>query len=41
LRRTPPLGPLMDAGASRGYRSVANPAELLTLTHLALLAAGT
>jgi hypothetical protein len=41
LRRSPPLGPLMDAGASRGYRSVANPAELLTLTHLALLAAGT
>jgi hypothetical protein len=41
VRRTPPFGPLMDAGASRGYRSVANPAELLTLTHLALLAAGT
>ncbi len=40
LRRTPPFGPLMDAGASRGFRSVANPAELLTLTHLALLAAG-
>jgi hypothetical protein len=41
MRRTPPFGPLMDAGASRGYRSVANPAELLALTHLALLAGGT
>jgi hypothetical protein len=38
LRRTPPFAPLMDAGATRGYRSVMNPAELLTLTHLALLA---
>jgi hypothetical protein len=38
LRRSPPFAPLMDAGSSRGYRSIANPAELLTLTHLALLA---
>jgi len=38
LRRNPPFAPLMDAGAARGYHSVLNAAELLTLTHLALLA---
>jgi hypothetical protein len=41
LRRNPPFAPAMDAGAARGYRSVVNPAELLTLTHLALLAGET
>jgi hypothetical protein len=38
-RREPPFAPLMEGGAAAGFHSVATPAELLTLTHLALLAA--
>lgn len=40
MQRVPPFAALMDGGAAQGYRSVANAAELLTLSHLALLAAG-
>jgi hypothetical protein len=39
VRREPPFAPLMDGGAAAGMYSVANPAELLTLAHLAMLAA--
>jgi hypothetical protein len=38
MQRDPPFAPLMEGGASGGVLSVANPAELLTLVQLALLA---
>jgi hypothetical protein len=39
-RRDPPFAPLMDGGAAAGFRSIATPAELLTLAHLALAVGG-
>lgn len=39
VRRQPPFAPLMDGGAAAGVRSLATAAEVLTLAHLALLAA--
>jgi hypothetical protein len=39
VRRQPPFAPAMEGGAAAGFRSVATAAELLTLAHLALLAA--
>lgn len=39
LRRDPPFAPLMEGGAAAGFRSLATPAELLTLVHLAVVAA--
>lgn len=38
VRREPPYQPLMDGGAAAGVRSLATPAELLTLAQLALTA---
>ena len=38
VQRSPPFAPLMDGGTSGGVLSVANPAELLTMVQLALLA---
>jgi hypothetical protein len=39
LRRDPPFAPLIEGGTSAGLHSLATPAELLTLVHLALAAA--
>lgn len=38
VQRDPPFAPLMDGGATAGFRSVATTAELLILAQLALLA---
>jgi hypothetical protein len=40
VRREPPFAPLMEGGATAGFRSVASGGELLTLLHLALLSTG-
>jgi hypothetical protein len=37
MRRTAPFAPLMEGGEAAGFHSVATAAELVTLTHLALL----
>jgi hypothetical protein len=39
-RRSPPFAPVMTGGATAGFLSVANQAELLTLAHLALSPTG-
>jgi hypothetical protein len=38
VRRDPPFAPLMEGGVTAAFRSLATPAELLTLVHLALAA---
>jgi hypothetical protein len=38
--RRPPFAPLMDGGDRMGFRSIATPAELLYLTHVALAVTG-
>jgi hypothetical protein len=40
VRRDPPFAPLMEGGATARFHSLATPAELLTLVHLALAASG-
>jgi hypothetical protein len=37
--RQPPFAPLMDGGERAGFRSIASPAELLHVAHVALLVA--